>query len=185
MLKSIKMFILLLILLIACSKNKNVLKIYNDPLEKYFLKYEQIRLEKATIYVPEGVTKYFYIKSYYDFNKDKKPDFIKYHPFKFSSHEFSLNSHADIVVWDLKWFRADVDSDCDGKFDFYMYRDKNDKILIFDFDDEYGKPKKNKNDKDNSGRASIDNIIAIGWSVAFLSFAYGIILMGTDRKSKQ
>jgi hypothetical protein len=129
-------FLISVFLMTSCSGSKKGTTVLNDELSNAFLKYEKINVDQSDIRVPEYI-KYSYVKTFYDMNHDKKPDFIKYQPFLYSTYD--MQSSNGMMVWSKIWFRIDVDDDADGNFDFYVYRNPDGKLVSYDFTDAYGR----------------------------------------------
>jgi hypothetical protein len=130
----------LLFLFINCSyipflhkKHHNLIRENNDPLQNFFVfnELEYVDDLDNRIPIPDWVPFGYYIVPY-DMNNDGKVDMRMYCPHIFS---YTDNYSGEWErIWGRWWFRKEVDTNYDGKFDYILIRDeKNGNARVEDY----------------------------------------------------
>ena len=130
--------LMLFVLLQNCSfipfigkKNDLGFTIYGDPKKNFFLKKEIKDIGEDGIFPYARKGFWNYVKVYYDMNKDGKADVIQYHCLVRA--EWNLSDGLWEMTWQFEWFRKEVDSDCDGEFDYILEENENKRINVYDY----------------------------------------------------
>lgn len=134
--KGYKKFILLIAIILFTTLTCGLLsrhhgwRIRNDPIGQFFIKKEIKSIGDDGIFPRSKYRRgfYDYAKIYYDFNRDKKADVIEYHCV--IRGEFDLTVHTHEWIWQKEWFKKDIDTDYDGKFDLFLEENKDGGIEV-------------------------------------------------------